>query len=99
MFNIQSMQEKTIQSLRFWVKHFPDSDHPCDMLRFYNLIDALAEEDFGVWSDNEFELLIQEFCPQWTPEYISNFLDRWLPKIELVIGYIQHVEEGGNRVF
>lgn len=85
------MNQKTIDALNKWLSHYPESYHPYDMARFYDIFVAAAENnDLQELKSLELEPYLRRNKASWTSEAIKDFISEWELKIELCAGLIQH---------
>ena len=92
---------KTIISLRDklsqWLGMYPDSTHPCDDARYFevikyayknNLLDLLLTIDLTE--------LVKENQPDWGDDYIDEFIEKWEIILEKCVHLLKSMQEDGT---
>jgi hypothetical protein len=88
------MESNTLHSIRTWLSFFPESCHPMDMRRFYEFISTAADNgDLNNVCAMNHEYEVRRCQPKWNDEFVTEFVDEWQTKIEIVAGYAQHLAE------
>lgn len=86
------MNQKTIEALNKWLGQYPESYHPYDMARFYEIFVVAAENNnLQELKSVELETYLRKNKKSWTNEAIRDFISEWELKIELCAGLVQHI--------
>jgi hypothetical protein len=92
------MHASTIQSIHTWLSFFPESYHPMDMRRFYEFIStAAANGDLNNVCAMNLEYEVRRCQPKWNDGFVTEFVDEWQTKMEIVAGYAQHLAESQKQ--
>lgn len=86
---INMLSEKTKEALDLWLCMYPESDHPCDMERFYSLIKISSEQgDLESLVEVDLADAIKQAKPEWDDEYAREFAEEWEGRISLCKGLV-----------
>lgn len=90
------MRVKTITLLRRWLHHSPNSHHPMDDARFYDLIvEAMRNNELDELLCIDLEKYLKEKHPQLSNERMGRFVEKWENNISLCVNLIQYIQNQG----
>ena len=69
------MIEQSKEKLRTWLSMFPQSTHPLDSRRMYDLVIALEDTDSSI-EDEDIREMLQDCQPNWRKDYVEDFIHR-----------------------
>jgi len=85
------MEANTKNALTRWIKgDAPESDHPLDMRRFYNVVYECLKNDEYIDSDELAEMIRNNL--KWHEEKVQNFSKETVIIIEKIIGFIDYLK-------
>lgn len=78
------MTQETIEAINFWMSEYPESYHPCDMARFYDIF-AVAYKNGDLNSLLSFDLdeCVRRHKPSYDDERVYEFVKEWIEKMEI----------------
>lgn len=62
---------------QIWLSQFPESTHPLDSRRLYDVVIARRETDTTIGDDHIRDML-NELKPNWSPDYVEEFIHKKL---------------------
>jgi len=85
------MEQQTNDALKTWLSCFPESSHPCDMKRFFNVL-IVAEKCGDIDNIRSVNLrkYVESIRPTWNSEFIGQFVETWQKKISLCADLIEY---------
>jgi len=84
------MHQETEQKLSNWIAAIPESGHPYDRERSYDLILTCIKNGDRIDSD---DLNAQTANKEWNDEFKENFIDEYISIIYSVLEFIEYLEE------
>lgn len=67
------MTEQAKEKLRTWLSMFPQSKHPLDCRKMYDLVIALEDSDTAIY-DEDIREMLQKCKPDWNEDYVEEFI-------------------------
>ena len=67
------MKNEVKEKLRIWLSQFPQSTHPLDSRRFYDVVIAMRDTDSSI-DDEDIREMLQECKPDWNEKYVEEFI-------------------------
>ena len=67
------MTTEVKEKLRTWLSQFPESTHPLDSRRMYDLVIALEDTDSSI-EDEDIREMLKECKPKWPEDYVEDFI-------------------------
>ncbi len=67
------MTQEVKEKLRTWLSMFPQSTHPLDSRRLYDLVIALCDTDSAIY-DEDIREMLKECKPDWNEAYVADFI-------------------------
>lgn len=86
------MRTSTIEAINRWLHFFPDSHHPNDEERFYDMIiEAYQNDDLDDLLDMDLEQYLRNKRPNMPDDRIRIFINKWTVNVSLCVGLIQRL--------
>lgn len=67
------MTNEVKEKLKTWLSQFPQSTHPLDSRRLYDVVIAMSDTDSSIDDEDIREMLI-ECKPDWPEDYVEEFI-------------------------
>lgn len=86
------MSPETIKAIKSWLNFSPESCHPCDMERFYNIFKVARDNgDLCELSYFDLEPYFYELKPKASDEFVQCFCSKWHARISLCANLLIYV--------
>ena len=87
------MNSSTLNALRQWLALSPESYHPCDMERFYNIFKvAISNGDLQELKSLDIELYVRAAKPNVGEDFVNEFCSQWHARISTCVGLLQYLD-------
>lgn len=86
------MQNNVKEKLRTWLSAFPESTHPLDTHRLYDVVIAMEETDSTISEENIVDML-QEVKPNWPEEHSAEFAAEKIGLIYELKDFLSYLKE------
>lgn len=91
---VRMLSKKTKAALDLWLSMYPESDHPCDMERFYSLIKVSSEQsDLDYLVAMDLVDAVKSAQPEWDDEFAREFAEDWGKNISLCRGLMEYLNK------
>lgn len=86
------MKEKTRTALANWLSNHPESYHPCDMDRFFFLIQTASKSsDLRSLVALDLAAELKKYKPGWEDVYVQAFCEKWKNYIQVCCGLMEFI--------
>lgn len=86
------MNKQNKEKLDFWMSEFPESFHPCDENRMFDLANSLFESEEGTCLDELFASFTH-YHPSYNKEEAMRLCDKWEDQIFLLKRFLAWKQE------
>lgn len=81
--SLGNMNKQNKEKLEFWMSEYPESFHPHDENRMFDLANSLYESEGGICIDDLFASFIK-YHPNYNKEEAMRLCDKWEDQILLI---------------
>lgn len=86
------MKNEVKEKLRIWLSQFPQSTHPLDSRRFYDVVIAMRDTDSSI-DDEDIREMLQECKPDWNEKYAEEFIHEKLLLISELCAFLNYYRD------
>lgn len=85
------MIQETETKLTQWLSMYPESEHPLDMERFYDMVCSIVtnEESLDEFGNSNLLHYLEQCQPKWEKKVKDSFAEEWEIKIELCVNLLK----------
>lgn len=89
------MVEKVEEKLKIWLGQFPQSTHPLDSQRLYDLVISLCDNNSSI-DDEDIRNVLRTSQPKWDEEFVNQFIHNKLLLISELQAFLNYYRERYN---
>lgn len=89
------MNKTSKEKLNFWMSKYPESFHPCDENRMFDLANSLYESEGSICIDDLFASFTK-YHPNYNKEEAMRLCDKWEEQILLIKRFLYWKQESGK---
>ena len=85
------LSKETSEALELWLSQYPESYHPYDMERFYDLVwTSFDKGDMDELIAIDLMEELRKVKPEWEDDFASDFCTKWESILSIVKGLIEY---------